>query len=978
MKGSFETVVGVRAKNGTSLIALALAGLVWPALAAAQEAESPAPTAAEQTAQTDADMEIVVTGSRIARSGFSAPTPVSVVGTERLEQRAVTNIGDALNEMPSFRATNGPAAQGLVQNGYIGGRILDLRGLGAVRTLTLVDGKRFVPSTTQSTVDTNMIPSILLERAEVVTGGASAAYGSDAVAGVVNLILNKKLEGIKGSAQMGISKYGDDRDTLFSLAGGTALNDRLHLVVGGEYQKNNGVGNCQERDWCREEWLNFGRPPGVTGIPANNILPNIHPSTISRTGVINSARDASGAVISTAGLKGITFNADGTPRLFQYGSMVNNFFMIGGEGKGQDGYFDAIPLKSPTERYSAYGRLTWDATDNITAGLDFSYGRLKAKHHSVEYKNIETPILRDNPFIPTSTNPALDVRGILDANPNIASFRLGRTYNDIGYGNIEADNQTYRVVASLEGKLSDRWSWDAYYQYGHNDFRSETGNNPVSANFVRAVNAVRDGSGNIVCRDLLSSNPATVAAAAGCVPINPFGNQVSAAAMDYVTATAFQTNVTKEHVLAANLSGEVIDLWAGPLSVALGGEFRSDKVNGDADAISKALGFFAGNGSQIAGKIDVTEGYIEAELPLAKDMTLLQELSLNGAVRRTHYKREGAGTESSVNATTWKLGAVWQPVDWLRFRGTKSRDIRAPNVSELFGPTTTAFGILTDRANGGAQTQAVILSGANPLLVPEKADSFTVGVVFQPQGDFLSRIRASVDYYDIKIDDAIGTLGQQTIADRCFAGATEFCSLITRDASNTITQIRDVQQNVNQLITRGWDVEFTYRQPLGGMGDLDVRVLATIVNDLITKDAAGSTDRAGMTGMRGGTVPGIPDYTLDGLVTWTNDPITLSLHARYIPKGIYNTAFVGPDQPGYSITATNSSNTNSVPDATYVDILAQFDFLKEEARKATFYVGVDNLFDKDPPRVPGANGTGNNVLFNPVGQTYKAGIRFTY
>jgi outer membrane receptor protein involved in Fe transport len=950
---------------------------------------------AQSDAQPAADPgDIVVTGSRISRGGFSAPTPVSVVGADRLEQRGVTNIGDALNELPSFRSTTGPASQGLSETGYIGGRILDLRGLGPVRTLTLVDGKRFVPATLQGTVDTNLIPSVLLERAEVVTGGASAAYGSDAVAGVVNLIINGRLEGFKGSAQSGITQEGDDRQTLLSLAGGSKIGGNLHLIAGLEYERSTGIGNCYQRDWCATETLNFGRPPGVTNIPANNILSGVRPSTISRRGVINSSRTAAGTAFSntTDPLRGITFNPDGSARFFQYGTglgtvanSVNSLYMVGGEGEGENGYFDALPLKSPTERIAAYGRLTWDVSDDITATLDVSYGRLRARHGVREYKDAETVIRRDNAFIdllPQSTDPRLNIRNILNVNPNIASFRLGRTYNDIGVGRTLARNETFRTVASIKGKLGEKWNWDAYYEFGRNNFHSTVYNASITGNYNRAIDAVRDpASGQIVCRALssLNTDPASRAAAAGCVPLNPFGNLTTPAAQAYVSTDAFQKNRTTQHVIAGNLNGTLVDMWAGPLSIAVGGEFRSDKITGETDPFSQNLLLFQGGGSLVQGKVDVTEGYVEAELPLARDMTLLQELSLNGAIRRTHYNRRGADSESTVNATTWKLGAVWEPVEWLRLRGTRSRDIRAPNIAELFGPTTQGFNIVNDRQNGGSQIQPRVLSGSNPDLVPEVADTWTVGVVLQPRsGGFLGRLRASVDYYDIKINDAISNIGGQTIVDRCFQGATEFCGLITRDAAGLLTRIVDTQQNVNQLITRGLDVEVTYRQPLGTMGDLDLRLLATITDKLVTRDSAGSTDRAGQTGLRGGTVPGVPDYILDGLLTWSRDALTVSAHARYIPDGFYNSSFIGPDQEGYTVGATNSSNINSVPDAIYFDLMTQVEFLKDGGRNATFFFGVDNVFDKDPPLVPGANGVGNNLLFSPIGRAYKAGIRFGF
>jgi iron complex outermembrane receptor protein len=944
-----------------------IAALLAGALSAMSPLLAQAQTAAEAPKREGEALEyIVVTGSRIARDGFSAPTPVSVVGADRIEQRAATNIGDLLNELPSFRATQTPASQGLT-GGYIGGRVLDLRGLGAVRTLVLVDGKRFVPSTQQNTVDTNMIPSVLLERAEVVTGGASAAYGSDAVAGVVNFILNENLENLRSSVEYGISNEGDDEAYSAKFAGGTALwGGRAHFVGGAEFEKNNGVGTCTERDWCAEEWLNFGRPAGNTTLPANNILPDVRPSTISPTGVINSPN----------ALRGITFNPDGTPRAFTYGSLVNTLFMVGGEGEGQNGYFEGIPIKSPIERYTLYTRTRMDLTGSTTARLDVSYGHLKGWHQGAEFRVVPVTIQRANPYIPTSTNPAFNIPAIMDAN-GITSFALGRNFADIGNPRIVSQNETFRIVAALDGNLGETWGWDTYYQFGRNEFESITSNLVVNARATRAMDAVRNTAGQIVCgvnADAIATNDDPA-----CVPVNPFGNQISSAAMSYLTGTSEQTNVVTEHVVAGNVQGEVFSTWAGPVSLAGGLEYRSDRMSGTADPISSTLGFFTNNAQAISGKIKVSEGYVETVIPLAKDVPFAENLELNGAVRRTYYDREGAGSSSDVYATTWKAGAVWQPIRSLRFRATRSRDIRAPNVAELFGPNTTGFGILNDPARGGAQTNPVVVSGANPSLVPEIADTTTAGFVIQPDLDgFLGRMQVSLDYYEIEIADAIGVLGAQTIATRCFQGAAEFCPLITRDGTGTITRIQDVSQNVNDLITKGIDLEFSYKHPLDDFGDLDLRLLGTYVSDLITIDSAGPLDRAGQTGLRGGTLPGIPEYTIDTLVNWRLGAANVSFHSRYIPTGRYNASFIGPDEPGYSILLPNSSNKNDVTDAWYFDIVGQYDLSRTTNGGFVVYAGINNLGNQDPPRTPGANGSGNNVLFDPVGRTYKMGFRMQY
>ncbi|MBT2187745.1 TonB-dependent receptor domain-containing protein [Sphingobium nicotianae] len=969
-------------RTRTCLVAVAI-GLAGVAPAHAQQnAQSAQDVPAADEAGAN-DEQIVVTGSRIV-SGFDRPTPVSVLSAARIEERGATNLGDALNELPAFRATNTPASTGLgAAGGYVGGRILDLRGLGSVRTLTLVDGKRFVPSTTQATVDTNMIPSVLLSRAEVVTGGASAVYGSDAVSGVVNLLIDKKFTGYKLNGQVGFSQYGDNFTTQFGAAGGWQIGDNFHVIIGGEYERAEGVESCPQRDWCAHGLINISRNPGVTSIPANNILAGVYPWTAPYNGVTTPPSSAyAGKLVPTwRPIDGIGFRADGTPFKTTQGVLANNLYSQGGtnDGPGENIYFD-FPIVSPTKRYNAMGYATWQATPALTLELGLTYGHNEGYHRAVAYRNTAITIRSDNPFIPTSSDPSLDLRTLM-AQAGLTSFTLGKGFKDVGPGDLVVKDNVYRAVLSAAYEINSNWKADIYYQYGRNEFRSDITGGTITSRMLNALDATTNGAGQPVCRINVDANPNNNDAA--CVPLNPFGSgqgATFAAAKAYVKANAFQTNNTTEHVVAANITGSLIELPAGKLGIAVGGEYRSDSVNGDADALSKSLAFFTGNGSVISGKIEVAEVYGEAEVPILRDVTAFNELSLNGAIRRTHYKRSSALFPSStVDVTTWKVGGVWAPIDAIRFRATRSRDIRAPNVSELFGPLTSSSGILNDPVNGGQQTVVPITLGSNPNLRPEKADTWTVGVVVQPTGGVAGRFRGSVDYYDMKIKDAISTLGQQNIVTRCFQGDALSCAQITRDANNIITNVKDVFQNVNQLKARGIDFEVGYRQPIGTESALNLSLLASHMIDLITVDAVGPVERAGQTGLRGGTPPGIPDWTLDATANLELGKLfAFSTHVRWINKGFYNAAFVGSEQPGYTVTRTDSSSTNAMPGRTYVDMLATVKVPVGGKDKASVYFGVDNVFNVDPPAFPGANGSGNNVLFNPVGRMFKAGIRTTF
>jgi iron complex outermembrane receptor protein len=410
------------------------------------------------------------------------------------------------------------------------------------------------------------------------------------------------------------------------------------------------------------------------------------------------------------------------------------------------------------------------------------------------------------------------------------------------------------------------------------------------------------------------------------------------------------------------------------VQLAGGVEWRKQKLEGDADPISKATDFYSLNGQSLAGQIEVTEGYLETNIPILSDLAFTRSLEINGAVRRTRYELSSPTTaDNSFSVTTWKAGATWEIIPSVRLRATKSRDIRAPNISELFGPTTTGGGGVIDPASG-RQLNPQQISGSNPLLTTETADSWTAGIVLRP-GGFAEGLQFSADYYNIQVDDAIGTLGGQTVANRCFQGATEFCPLVDRDpVTGDITRIRNVLLNVNSIITKGVDIEAQYEFDMESAGSLDVRLLGTIVNDLITVDSAGSTQRAGMTGWRAGTQPGMPDWSADLLTTWKRGPLSLTLHNKYIPSGLYNNSLIGPNQAGYSITLANSANINEVDSAFYTDLSGSFAITDD----IVAYAAVNNVFDKEPPTAPSVAGNGNFILFDPIGRSFRLGVRASF
>lgn len=956
-------------------VSLFLASAAWGQTAPATDQPQTSPQAAPAApapaspAQAAEDQAIVVTGTRIT-NGSQAPTPVTVLTNERTRALVVSNIGDALNQLPAFRPSAGPATQANI-GGNVGSRLLDLRGLEPKRTLVLVDGHRFVPtistgnSANIGAVDVNLIPSALIERTDIVTGGASAAYGSDAVAGVVNFVLNHKLQGLDAELQTGISQRGDNGEIYASISGGTHIGERLHVIGAFEYSQNDGLGDCNTRSWCENVNSIVANTAAATnGLPANLILSGVRTATSSPAGVINASLNAAGRPIyssATDPLRGITFNPDGSTRPFQYGTFVGPLFMLNGEGDRRNAYIEPQLLKVPVKRYVGFASVQADLTDTIQAQVDLSYGRVEGHIVSSVFRDFNGSVLgfikSGNPFLPASVQDAMTANGI-------AQLNFGRNGFDLGPAEADSKTETYRALVSLKGSLGSRWKWDVSYQYGKTKFRQDAYNLFNLLNAPKAVDAVTNGAGEIVCR----INQAAVTDPA-CAPINLFGEgRFSPEAKAYVTGRGFQTTDNDQHHVAANLSGSLIDLPAGALSVAIGAEYRRESISGDADAISQQNGWFALNGSAIkSSHMDVKEVYGEADLPILKESAFGYSLSLNGAIRRTDYSTSGA-------VTTWKIGGIYEPIHGIRLRATKSRDIRAPNLFELNGPfVKTLIGATDPRPDVGGQINPIVLTGSNPDLKPEKADSFTVGMVLAPTGGFARRARLSVDYYDIKVNDVIGPLGAQGVINACFLqNIAADCDLITLDSNNKITTVRDINQNSAKLRTRGFDIEFFYRQPLGSAGDLTFQALANITQELTTADGF---DRAGQTGHRTGTIPGVPDYTIDGVLTWTKGNFSLTGHGHYIPHGIFWVNFIDPSQPGYVNTSSSAVNNNQVPSRVYFDLSSTLKIATGNGHSMEIFGSINNLLDQDPPGLPDPTVGTNQILFDPVGRAFKFGAR---
>ena len=962
-----------------SLIVLA-ASIAYPAHAQTNSSSGLAPQSSEE-ASNDA---IIVTGSRLARSTFDTATPVTVMGSEELERLQVTNIGQIVSLLPAFRPSNNPTTNGF-GSFNVGAQIVNLRGLGVLRNLVLVDGRRFAPTTREGSVDLNFIPSILVERTEVVTGGASAAYGSDALAGVVNVTLDKQLQGLKLQIDQSITEHGDGRNFHAAAAYGTSFAGGAgHLIMGVEYSDQQQIDNCFTRSWCKPAMV-------VTnpGYAAGNGMPNLVRSDdnagylFSPAGVVSRFYNTSpwmSGVANLAGTGGITFAPDGGVQPFRPGTVGSGLYHIGGDIYSS---FNDSLIMVPVERYTGFAHADYDFSDSLSGFIEGSYGNVDGAAFQTAYFSPAIAIQRDNAFLPQAIRNQLTLSG---PPPGAPAFLMGKVFDDVARAYARSKADVYRFTTGLKGAINDRFSWDFYYQYGRTDRLQTVANNIVTANLTRAIDAVNDPVTNLpTCRALISTDAAVRAAAAGCVPINLFGaGNVTQEGKDYIYGTLREDLRMQQHVIAANMRGSTSDLLAGPLSFAFGGEYRIDKINVTHDPLSNSFAYFQNFGADFNGKTEVIEGYIEAELPILADVPFFQRLTINGAVRQAHYKTNGFGSylrataDNSFDATTWKVSLNWAPTNWLRLRATQSRDVRAPNFAELFLSTASSFSQILNPfvvVNGNATTNNPVLrGGGSPFLRPEKADTTTLGLVFDGSDGVLDGFRFSADAYRIKIKDYIGTApgGAQFLVNRCFAGVAAACALVERDpVTGNLVTILTTTTNLDSITTQGIDFEAHYRTRVGEASQLTLSGIATHVDKLETVSYGQAIDRAGQTG--NAAAAGAPDWIINGTINYATPGWSLTLQGRYIPSGTLDAQYIAPGDPGYAPTAVNSINDNRVDARFYTNVFGSV-FVGED-RRFELFGSVNNLLNKAPPAAPELQFYTNPVYFDTVGRSYRIGVR---
>jgi len=954
------------------LCTVAVTALVGSGPALAQEVADDAAT----TAAAEDNSTIVVTGSRIQVQGYTAPTPVTVVDLAALERDARPDVGDVLRQLPAFGPSSGPSnsvRSTYITDGSAGLNLVSLRNLGSRRTLVLFNGQRVVESNLSvGGVDLSTIPSTVIKRMDVVTGGASAAWGSNAVAGVVNVVLDTDLVGLRANIQASNNWDFERQQYQGEITyGAKFLDDRAHVIVsiGGDYSPdtyfNNKINNFSHTRLVEN--------PGYT--ETNNQPRYIH-------------RDGAGPLLATPGgiitggpLQGIFFQGpNATPGAFDYGNTSRGSFTWGGTPNYGLSHSDFGAISNPNDSQTAFGYASYDITDRIKASVQVNYGRFHTLGNSWSAThNGSLTIYADNPFIPASVLQAMADKGI-------TSFPLGTTLTGDVPGNegsirAEADNlgmpvvsltrQLYRAVASLEGKVDvfgNDWTWNAYYQKGVARSRSNVLNNPQTANIRNAVDAVRVTAenvgasglpiGSIACRSTLAS-PGN-----GCQPLDVFGTgkDVSAAAY-YINQAAragqaWVRDRQEMQVAAASASGELpIGLPAGNISAALGLEYRKESGTIVASQSGRDnLFYVTGNFKDFNGSYNTKEAFAEFNIPLLKD-SIVQSLDLDLAGRYTDYSVSGS-------VETYKVGVISQVNDMLRVRASYSRDIRAPSLFELFNQGQLIGTSAIDPRTGNQVSTFAVTQG-NTGLTPEIGKTLTAGFILTPR--FLPGFKFSADWWQVKIKDVITTTSQTTIINRCIAGEQAFCDNLVFDGPNgALSQI--LIQPINSALqqTAGVDLAADYNTRLGN-GNLSVHFVGTYMYDDILDSQGVRFNAAGGIG-EDQRLQSNPKFRATASATYSQEPWSLTAQTRVVGAAVLNREWTARDV-----------DDNKIPAIFYLDLRGSLNL----SEGIQLYTAVDNLLDKDPPVV---TSTTQNAWYAPFsdqfhdvfGRVIRVGVRLRY
>jgi iron complex outermembrane receptor protein len=969
---------------------LAAGSLTVPAFA--QDAPASAPAAAQapatvapEAAAPAADDTIVVTGSRIRRPDLESASPVAVIDSQQIQAQGIVNTQDLLAKLPQVGIPGLSRTNSNFLTTGNGVATINLRNLGDSRTLVLVNGRRFVPGIAgTSIVDVNNIPADFVERIEVVTGGASAIYGSDAIAGVVNYVTKTDMQGITARAQYGLTSRGDNPNYTASITGGTKFGEdgRGSIIVNGTYSKDLGL-LSNKRGISAEDCSSLGcGPQSYSSYSAQGRFE-------LRNGANESSND--GGYASNL----FSFNPD------------NSVVSGGGVGFNRN---SVRRISTPTERYLAAGAAQYKFSDSVTAFLEGTYAKTKSSSQ-IEALALDSQLDTgvgygiDNPYIPASIRQQIIARnsdGI--ASNDVTSIDFRRRQNEVFSRSNTNDRDTFRIAGGLRGAISPKWSYEVSGVYGQLKDRTSSQDIDITK-YANALDAVTDSTGTIVCRD-------AAARAAGCAPINLFGfNTASAAASSYVQASeAREVSIKNTQFVAnASLNGSLLTLPYGDVRVAFGGEYRREKSAENWDALTNA-GQNSGNQTpDTVGSFNVKELFGEIDIPLLKDLPFVNSLSLQGAARYSDYSTIG-------NVFSWNAGAEYSPVQGLRFRGNYAIANRAPNINELFSSASETFPAVQDPcdgvtaastgtfanacrqipaiaaavSNGGtfqyelSDTQSINgFDGGNRNLQEEKGKTLTLGAVIAP--DQIRGFSLTVDYFNIKLTNAIGIVPRATSIQQCLlTSEPQFCNNVIRyDNTGYIKTVNAQNINIADTKTSGIDVNLRYGRALGLTTDdrLDLNVLYTHTMKYKTQSDPAAPAYSGVGNLEYGAV--FRDK-VNATASYSAGPYSVNWTATYLSPMVdtLRDEFAEySDQIGLSpeIAAHNEIKARIYHD---VQLRAR---VGEESRQMEMFFGVTNLFDRKPPKLEDTvfygtiTGTTTAAdVYDPIGRRFYIGAQLRF
>lgn len=915
---------------------LAICSFVVSVAGAADAATGPPAHSHKTTNEVATLHEIEVTGTRIIRPGFVAPTPVTTVTASDLSISGYTEVGQALADLPMAKPSLTPlqTSSGEVYQGF---NIPDLRGLGSSRTLVLIDGERPVWESFAG-VDLNSIPISLVKRVDIVTGGASAAYGSDAVAGVINIVLDNNFVGERADLQYGEDTQGYGGNDLASVAVGQNFgpDDRGHFMIAGEWTHSDLITASRVPQFQNNMIQNPAFAAG-NGQPEFILAPNYNYSNLS-----------AGGLIISGPLAGTAFGPNGTPYAFKYGADANATYMSGGDPEASPVIDPGSAIQAESDHKNVYGRVNYEISSEVNLDADFLYTNSSSDSpYGTDNTNIIGPftIQSTNAFLPSSIASQMTADGI-------TSFELGRSNSDFGTVTNDEQYQTYWGSVGANGVFGRNWTWKVFYNHGVTNSQLSIGPMQITSLLQESVDSILSG-GQPVCASTALKNPVT---GASCVPVDLFGSgSPSASAIAFFSGYGQGYWAIKQNEASGQVQGEPFSTWAGPVSTAAGVEWRTNSLDLYGGPLDSMGAFDRQNFPSIAGQYSVTEGFAETVVPLLRGLPALQKVDFNGAVRESHYSTSG-------NITSWKLGLTDKASPDFLLRGTYSHDIRAPNVEELFLAQGTDFGTVTDPEHGNATVPIKIILGGNPHLQPEQASTLTYGVVFTPAA--MRGFALSVDWYRIDMDGAITAQSAQNLVNYCAAGVSDACANVIRNSSGTIVQVNSDNINLDRLTTSGLDVEASDTLDLnrvwsGVPGSLGSHLLLTYVDRMQGTDGTNVYEGVGILSGQG-----IAPSQLRWRATLTENyqwrRFEGYVRARFLSGGIYQD----------SVTLSD----NNVGGQYYLDLGASY-FLDDD-RHFQVYGNVVNVLDRSPPTFAAAPEVFYSGFFYDIfGTTFNVGVR---